>query len=115
MSDVRFDDWDQDMIEVVDLVKVAPDGTETTYSGVDAHANPEVQAQVSDVGSVQMTPETRTWHVRASSLPFGVKPTRGDRLVSTSEWAEGVWVIKSSRRLLYGTRYEVETQLVEVG
>lgn len=115
MAELRFDDWDQDMIEIVYLIKVKPDGSETTYATIQAHANPEVTGQPIDVGGIQMTPENRTWHIRGSSLPYGVRPGRGDRIISTSEWAAGVWLIKSSRSLMWGVRYEVETQLVEVG
>lgn len=112
--DLRFDDFDLiDMIESIDLVKVAPDGTETTYSAVQAYAEQEVPAMPTDAGGVQMTPATRNWHVRTSSLPPGVVPARGDKILSTSDWVGGTWVIKSSKRVAWGVRFECDTQLLE--
>lgn len=112
--DIRFDDWNElDMQEDVTLAKVRPDGSVTNYSGVQAIAEPDSPEDPADAAGVQITPPQNVWHIRSSSLPTGVRPARGDRLVSTSEWASGVWLIKSVRNAFFGVRWVCQTQLLD--
>lgn len=90
-----------DWAESVRYVRVEPDGTTTTYGGVQA-----VGWGVNDTlidPSVQMTPRRGGWRLRASTIPAGLRPGRGDRIISTSPQMAGTWVIFHAQYNLDGT------------
>jgi len=99
-----------DLRETVTFVKVAPDGTTTSYGGVDALPVPLVAANVTDAGGAQMTPQTVNWHLKLSDLPAGVIPDRGDRVVSVSVFYAGTWVVRDGDAAVDRVSAVVRTQ-----
>lgn len=97
------------LVESVTLTKVNQlTGAETSYRGVSAVGR-AVAETVIDPSGVQTVVSRTTWHLRASSLPRGVRPDRGDLLVSTSASLAGTYVLSSADLLSRGTRWQCQS------
>lgn len=104
-------DWQVfDLVEDVTLTKVDPDGTQSASYPCVGIPEPTIAGNPVDVGGVQMTPQTVSWHLKSADLPPGVSPERGDRIVSTSDSYSGVWVVMSSDNVRDGLQAVCRTQ-----
>lgn len=97
-----------DFKETVSLIKVEPDGNETTYTGVTAIGCPEPDRLI-DSGGVQHVERPARWDVQVSTLESGVVLARGDRIVSTSTAMAGTYVVQNAELLTRATRWQCET------
>lgn len=106
-------DWTVfDLTETVTFYHVDPDGSESSDAAVSALFEDGLSERLAGAGQVQMTPQTRTVHIRANTLAS--KPARGDKVVSTSTANAGTYVVVqcSTEGAAYGSRYVCEVQKV---
>lgn len=80
----------------------------TDHAGIRAFPRAIVETVITPEG-VQMVVERMTWHLRASDLASGVRPDRGDKLVSVSEVYSGTYSLVAANLESFGKRWRCES------